>query len=102
MYNMKRKNDMERSQENTQSEERGIQDSLLAERDVVTIREAVKRAKAEGLPVSEYSLRKWVKSGEIPARWIGTKALLFYPSLAAYLRFESNSPNTPFDEPVVP
>ena len=36
--------------------------------DVVTIREAVQRAKSDGLPVSEHALRQWVKTGAIPAR----------------------------------
>lgn len=40
--------------------------------DVLTIREAVTRAKAEGLPVSEYTLRGWVRSGAIPVRRAGS------------------------------
>lgn len=53
--------------------------------DVVTIREAVQRAKSDGLPVSEHALRQWVKTGAIPARKVGQKALLFYPNLVRYL-----------------
>lgn len=30
--------------------------------DVLTIREAVRRSKDEGVPVSEYTLRRWVRS----------------------------------------
>lgn len=63
--------------------------------NVVTIREAVQRAKAEGLPVSEYSLRAWVKTGAIPARRIGQKALLFYPHLVRYLQCEDGCDNIP-------
>lgn len=58
---------------------------------VVTIREAVQRAKADGLPVSEYTLRMWVRSGAIPARKVGQKALIFYPNLVAYLRCDGSS-----------
>lgn len=54
--------------------------------DVVTIREAVQRAKSDGLPVSEYCLRQWVRTGEIPTRKAGTKALLYYPNLVRYLQ----------------
>lgn len=54
--------------------------------DVVTIREAVQRAKSDGMPVSEYALRQWVKTGEIPTRRAGTKALLYYPNLVRYLQ----------------
>lgn len=53
--------------------------------DVLTIREAVYRAKTEGLPVSEHTLRRWVKSGAVPARQAGNKTLLFYPNLVKYL-----------------
>lgn len=58
---------------------------------VVTIREAVQRAKADGLPVSEYTLRMWVRSGAIPARKVGQKALIFYPNLVAYLRCDDSA-----------
>lgn len=64
--------------------------------DVVTIREAVQRAKADGLPISEYTLRRWVKTGAIPTRKVGQKALLFYPNLVRYLQCEDGSDNTPF------
>ena len=56
--------------------------------DVLTIREAVKRAKTEGLPVSEYTLRRWIKTGVVPVRMAGAKQLLFYPNLVSYLRCE--------------
>lgn len=58
---------------------------------VVTIREAVQRAKADGLPVSEYTLRMWVRSGAIPARKVGQTALIFYPNLVAYLRCDGST-----------
>lgn len=54
--------------------------------DVMTIRGAVARAKAEGLPVSEYTLRGWIKTGAIPVRYAGSKTLLFYPNLVRYLQ----------------
>lgn len=55
-------------------------------REIVTIREAVTRAKSEGLPISEYSLRGWIKNGEIPSRKAGNKTLLYYPNLIKYLQ----------------
>lgn len=59
--------------------------------EMVTIRQAVQRAKADQLPVSEYTLRTWVRSGAIPARKVGQKALIFYPNLVAYLRCDGSS-----------
>lgn len=49
--------------------------------DVVTIREAVTRAKAEGLPITENTLRRWVKSGAVPVRKAGNKQLIYFPNL---------------------
>ena len=63
--------------------------------NVVTVREAVRRAKADGLPVTEYSLRRWIRSGAIPVRNVGSKALLFYPNLVRFLRCEDGSDNIP-------
>lgn len=63
--------------------------------NVLTIREAVQRAKAEGMPVSEYSLRQWIRTGAIPTRKVGQKALLFYPNLVRYLQCEDGADNKP-------
>lgn len=63
--------------------------------NVVTIREAVRRSKADGLPVSEYTLRQWVRSGAVPIRKVGQKALLFYPNLVRFLQCEDGSDNAP-------
>ena len=62
--------------------------------DVLTIREAAQRAKREGLPVSEYSLRGWIKTGDLPVRNIGKKSLIYYPNLVSYLRCEGGADNT--------
>lgn len=63
--------------------------------NVVTVREAVQRAKADGLPVTEYALRRWIKTGVIPVRSVGSKALLFYPNLIRFLRCEDGADNVP-------
>lgn len=63
--------------------------------DMLSIRETVNRAKAEGLPISEYTLRLWIKTGAIPVRWVGQKALLFYPNLVRYLQCEDGADNKP-------
>lgn len=54
--------------------------------DVLTVREAVTRAKADGLPISEYTLRSWIRSGAFPVRKIGQKALVYYPSLVEFVQ----------------
>ena len=62
--------------------------------NVLTVRECVKRAKSDGLPISEYTLRHWVKVGEITVRHVGAKVLIFYPNLVKYLRCEDGTGNT--------
>lgn len=61
--------------------------------NVVTIREAVQRARDDDMPVSEYTLRHWVKSGAIPVRKVGQKVLLYYPNLLRYLQCEDGKDN---------
>lgn len=63
--------------------------------DVLTIREAAARAKADGLLVSEYTLRAWIKAGRIPVRRAGSKQLLYYPNLVRYLQCEDGGDNSP-------
>lgn len=70
--------------------------------NVVTVREAVKRAKQDGFPVSEYTLRNWVRTGAIPVRKAGTKILLFYPNLLRYLQCEDGADNEPTTVPAAP
>lgn len=54
--------------------------------DMLTIRETVQRTKTEGIPISEHALRQWVRTGAVPARRIGRKALIYYPNLVKYLQ----------------
>ena len=59
--------------------------------DVLTIRNAVARAKSEGYPVSEYSLRAWVRTHQIPTVQAGNRVLLYYPNLLSFLRCEAQA-----------
>ena len=52
----------------------------MANQNVLTVRGLVSRAKTEGLPVSECAVRRWIKSGELPCRMAGNKALIFWPT----------------------
>ena len=55
----------------------------------MTIHEAVRRSKAEGIPIAETALRRWVKDGTLPATYAGRKALIFWPNLVKLLCGES-------------
>lgn len=52
---------------------------------ILSIRGVVARLRADGLPISERAIRNWVRSGELPCRFSGEKALLFYPNVLEYL-----------------
>ena len=55
--------------------------------DMLTIKQTVERANAAGMPISEYTLRRWVKTGIIPVRTAGrAKYLIYYPNLERYLK----------------
>lgn len=63
--------------------------------EVLTVREAVQRSKADEMGVSEYTLRRLVKSGKIPVRQVGSKVLIYYPNLVRYLTCEDGGDNQP-------
>lgn len=70
----------------TQPSGKRLKEGGLNMSNVVTVREAVKRAKQDGYPVSEYTLRQWIRTGAIPVRQAGAKILLYYPNLLRYLQ----------------
>lgn len=64
--------------------------------DMLTIKQTVERAKQDGIPVSEYTVRQWVKQGIIPARIAGrSKYLIYYPNFVRFLRCEDGGDNVP-------
>ena len=63
--------------------------------NMLTIRQAVNRLKEDGLPLSEYSLRLLVKRGSIPVRFVGQKALVYYPNIVSFLQCDGGGDNPP-------
>lgn len=58
---------------------------MITTSNILTIRQAVARACAEGYSISEYALRQWVRNKEIPVRQVGNRKLIYYPDLVFYL-----------------
>lgn len=54
--------------------------------DVLTIRNAVLRARSENFEISEHAVRRWIAEGSLPVRRSGNRALIYYPALLDYLR----------------
>ena len=67
----------------------------MAQSDINTIPKLALRAKAEGLPISAYSIRMLIKQGKIPVRYIGPKPLASYSALVRYLSCVDGSDNAP-------
>lgn len=67
----------------------------MAEPDIGTIPKLAQRAKADGLPVSAYTIRRLVRQGILPARYIGPKAVVSYSALVRYLSCENGADNAP-------
>ncbi len=67
----------------------------MAPSDIATVPKLAQRAKAEGLPISEYTIRRLIKTGAIPARYIGPKPLASYSAIVRYFSCEDGCDNSP-------
>lgn len=59
--------------------------------DVATINQTLARAKAENMYIPETALRRWVKTGQVPAVYAGKKALIYWPNLMNFLQGGGNN-----------
>lgn len=67
----------------------------MVESDINTIPKLAQRAKADGLPISEYTIRRLIRQGTLPARYIGPKAVASYAALVRYFSCVDGCDNTP-------
>lgn len=67
----------------------------MVQPDINTTPKNVRRARAEGIPVTEYYVRMLIRQGKIPVRYVGSKALFSYSALIRYLACEDGQDNTP-------
>lgn len=52
---------------------------------LLNIQETIARSRSEGLPVSEYTLRRLIRGNKIPYRRIGRTYMIYWPNLVEYL-----------------
>lgn len=69
----------------------------MTEKQILTIQETVARAKREGMPVSEYTLRRALRCGAIPCRTVGKKYLIAWQNVVKWLMCEDGQDNTQAD-----
>lgn len=67
----------------------------MVQPDITTVPKLAQRVKEEGLPISAYTIRRLIKTGAIPARYIGPKPLVSYTALIRYISCADGSDNTP-------
>ena len=56
---------------------------------LLTVKETVARAEREGIPVTEYCMRRLLKMGKIPCRVIGKKQIIYWPNVMSYFTCET-------------
>ena len=67
----------------------------MVEYDICSVPNLALRAKADGIPASAYTIRRLIKEGKIPARYIGNKPLASYSAIVRYFSCEDGCDNSP-------
>lgn len=68
---------------------------IAVNREVSGIKGTVERARSEGYDLSEYTLRRAVRSGAIPCRVVGKTYLLAWSNVVRWLLCEDGCDNAP-------
>ena len=69
--------------------------TALQKKEVAGIKATAQRLTSEGYPITEYSLRRAVKEGRIPAREVGRKVFVSYTNVLKWLTCENGQDNMP-------
>ena len=68
--------------------------------DIVNMKEAVQRAAELGIPLSEYTLRRAIRSGQLPCRIVGRTYLISWEKLLRWISCEDGCDNPETDEAI--
>lgn len=74
----------------------------MLEKSILTIQETVKRSQQLGMPITEYTLRRALRSGAIPCRVVGRKYLIAWENVERWLMCADGADNHPAIDPVSP
>ena len=61
--------------------------------DVLKIRDAVTRARESGMDISEYTLRRAIRSGQLPCRIVGRTYLISWQNLLKWVNCVDSNDN---------
>ena len=59
--------------------------------DIMNMKQAVQRAEENGIHMSEYTLRRAIRSGQLPCRIVGRTYLISWDNLVRWLSCEDGS-----------
>ena len=61
--------------------------------EVLKIREVVKRAKSMGMDVSEYTIRRAVRAGQLPCRIVGRTYMITWSNFLNWIKCTDSADN---------
>ena len=73
----------------------GQPEEAVKEKQILTISETVARSREKGMPISEYTLRRAVRSGAIPCRVVGKTYLIAWRNVEHWLLCDDGQDNPP-------
>lgn len=62
--------------------------------DILKIRDAVARARENGMDISEYTLRRAIRSGQLPCRIVGRTYLISWQNLVNWVTCADSCDNS--------
>lgn len=65
----------------------------MPEKAILTIKETVERSQERGMPLSEYTLRRALRTGAIPCRVLGKKYLIAWQNVENWLMCADGADN---------
>ena len=71
---------------------------IAVDREINNFKGTIARAQSAGYTISEYTLRRAVRSGAIPCRVVGRTYLLAWSNVVRWLMCEDGSDNAPVSD----
>lgn len=65
----------------------------MPKKQILNIQDTVKRSREQGMPLSEYCLRRAIRSGAIPCRRVGRTYLICWSNVERWLLCEDGADN---------
>lgn len=70
-------------------------DDSLKTTEIMNIQQTVQRAREEGIPLSSYTLRRAIRSKELPCRVVGKTYLILWSNVLKWLKCDEEFAHLP-------